>query len=454
MEQVEGVPLTDYCDAHRLTVRDRLGLFAAVCAAVQHAHQKGVIHRDLKPGNVLVAEVDGRPVPKVIDFGLAKALAAGVLPDVSSELGGTVLGTPLYMAPEQADPGTVDIDTRADVYALGVVLYELLVGNTPLERASLRQMPFPEVLRQIREVEPPAPVVRLDSSADLPAIAAARGVDPTRLKRLVRGDLEWVARKCLEKDRSRRYESAAAVAADVQRYLADEPVSAGPPSRWYRARKFVRRNRGPVVTAALVFLVLVGGVVGTSVGMVRAETARANEAEQRQLAVLHAANEAEQKRIAVRAAELEAVERRRAEYVAGLMESAFHGIDPTAEDELGQSFKEQLVTRLDRLAAEVETSDGEPVARARMQLAIGQTLRGLSEYARAEKLFQQSAALRREHLGPNGFATVEAELQIASVCGLLGRHDEALALVEDIRRRLPPGSVPVARTRTSTTSPA
>ena len=251
MELVDGVPLTDYCDARRLPVAGRLDLFRQVCGAVQHAHQKGVIHRDIKPSNVLVEERGGSPVPKVIDFGLAKAVGGAALTDQTLFTApGSAAGTPLYMAPEQAGPDARDVDTRADVYALGAVLYELLTGSPPIGRETLRRAALHEVFRLIREDDPPPPSSRLGSSDDLPTVAVNRGTEPARLGRSVRGDLDWVVMKALEKDRGRRYESAAALADDVQRFLNHEPVAAGPPTLRYRAAKFVRRNRGAVTAAA------------------------------------------------------------------------------------------------------------------------------------------------------------------------------------------------------------
>ena len=273
MELVAGVPITVYCNAHRLSVRQRLELFVPVCKAIQHAHQKGVIHRDIKPSNVLVAEIDDRPVPKVIDFGVAKATGTP-LTDSTLETGvGAVVGTPEYMSPEQASLDRVDIDTRSDVYALGVLLYELLVGSTPVDRKSLGKAALLEVLRVVREVEAPRPSAKLSTADGLPSIAASRGVEPRALCRLLRGELDWVALKALEKDRSRRYDTPTALARDVEHYLSDEVVEARPPSAGYRLRKLVRRNKGRAIAAGLVLAALVCGLAGTTWGLLRAEAA-------------------------------------------------------------------------------------------------------------------------------------------------------------------------------------
>jgi WD40 repeat protein/tRNA A-37 threonylcarbamoyl transferase component Bud32 len=257
MELVKGVPVTRYCDERRLTVRQRLELFVPVCQAVQHAHQKGVIHRDLKPSNVLVALYDGKPVPKVIDFGVAKATGPKLTERTLFTEFGSIVGTLEYMSPEQAELNQLDIDTRSDVYSLGVVLYELLTGTTPLQRDRLPEVGVLELLRRIREEEPPRPSTRLSTTEELPAIAASRGLEPRKLAGLVRGELDWIVMRALEKDRNRRYESAHAFAADVQRYLADEPVHACPPSAAYRLRKLLRRHKGPALVGLALFLMLV-----------------------------------------------------------------------------------------------------------------------------------------------------------------------------------------------------
>ena len=273
MELVHGVPITRYCDERHLDIRARLELFVAVCQAVQHAHQKGIIHRDLKPGNVLVAEVDGRPSPKVIDFGVAKATEIRLTDQSIVEIG-AIVGTPTYMSPEQADPSTMDIDTRTDVYALGVILYELLVGSTPIDAKQFKRGAILEMLRMVREDDPPRPSTKLSTADALPNIAANRGIDPAKLAEFLRGELDWVVMKAIEKDRTRRYESANGFARDVQRYLADEVVEARPPSAGYRLRKFARRHRGQVLAASLIFLTVVAGFVGTTIGLLRADEQR------------------------------------------------------------------------------------------------------------------------------------------------------------------------------------
>ena len=275
MELVGGVPITEYCDAHHLSPRERLELFVPVCRAIQHAHQKGIIHRDIKPSNVLVTLVDGRPTPKVIDFGVAKAVEQRLTERSLFTQFGAVIGTLEYMSPEQAEMGGLDVDTRTDVFALGVLLYELLTGSTPLERARLRRAGYAEILRRIKEEEPPRPSTRLsDSGESLPSIAANRRTEPSRLASLMRGELDWIAMRALEKDRTRRYETANALARDVERYLADESVEACPPSRSYRVRKFARRHRTALATATAFAGLLVAATV-VSAGLAWWANARA-----------------------------------------------------------------------------------------------------------------------------------------------------------------------------------
>lgn len=291
MELVKGMPVTQFCDQQHLPPRERLELFMLVCQAVQHAHQKGIIHRDLKPSNVLIALYDGRPVPKIIDFGLAKATGQRLTQKTMFTEVGSIVGTLEYMAPEQAELNNLDIDTRADIYSLGVILYELLTGSPPFSAKQLRSAGFAEMLRMIREDEPQRPSTKISSSNELPTIAANRQLEPQRLTRLVKGDLDWIVMKCLEKQRERRYDTANGLALELDRYLRDEPVLAGPPSAAYRLRKYLRRNRSLVAAASVVFLALVLGAIGTTAGLVRAawersakETADRNAANSDKLA--------------------------------------------------------------------------------------------------------------------------------------------------------------------------
>lgn len=273
MELVKGVPITKFCDDRQLDIRGRISLLISVCHAIQHAHQKGVIHRDIKPSNVLVATYDDVPVAKVIDFGLAKA-TGHQLTEATLVTGlGSVVGTPEYMSPEQASFNQLDIDTRTDVYSLGVLLFELLTGTTPVNRKTLKSAALLEILRIVREVDAPLASSRLSSSATIPAIAAKRGTDPRRLSLLLRGDLDWITSKSLEKERSRRYESAGGLAQDLERFLANEMVEARPPSSRYRFQKIFLRNKGIFLATATVMLVLLIGVIGTSIGLYRAVAA-------------------------------------------------------------------------------------------------------------------------------------------------------------------------------------
>ena len=272
MELVKGIPITKYCDDQKLTPRQRLELFVPVCNAIQHAHQKGIIHRDIKPNNVLVAVHDDKPVPKVIDFGVAKATGQPLSDKTMHTLG--IVGTPEYMSPEQATENQLDIDTRSDVYSLGVLLYELLTGTTPVKASGLKQKVLLEILRIVREVEAPRLSTFLSSTDTLPSIAAVRGTEPARLSKEFRGELDWIAMKALEKDRTRRYETANGFAADVQRYLTGEPVLAHPPSAGYRLKKFVRRHKGQVIAASLILLALIGGAIGTTYGVIEAGNRR------------------------------------------------------------------------------------------------------------------------------------------------------------------------------------
>ena len=277
MELVRGVPITDYCDQHRLSTEDRLHLFMRVTQAIQHAHQKGIIHRDIKPSNILVTMHDGVPVPKIIDFGIAKAVDQRLTEKTLFTEFQSFIGTPAYMSPEQAEMSGLDIDTRSDIYALGVLLYELLVGSTPFDAKTLREASLEECRRTIREVEPAKPSLRLATlvDADRNTIALKRHTESTALMHRMKGDLDWIVMTCLDKDRQRRYATANALAMDIQRYLDGELVSARPPSALYRLQKLWCRNRLALSSAAAVIIALVSGI-----GMTTWQAIRATSAEQ------------------------------------------------------------------------------------------------------------------------------------------------------------------------------
>jgi serine/threonine protein kinase len=430
MELVDGPPITRYCDEKRMTVRDRLSLFARVCHAVQHAHQKGIIHRDLKPGNVLVAEQDGSAVPKVIDFGIAKAVGRPLTDRAARTELGMVVGTPEYMSPEQADPSALDADTRTDIYALAVLLYELLTGGTPLDRDRLHNTPIFEALRLVREEDPPAPSRRLAADPGLAAAAARRGSTPARLVQAVRGELDWIVYKGLEKDRARRYETAAALAEDVRRYLADEPVAAGPPSRWYRVRKFARRNRVPVAAGAVALAALVAGIAGTTVGMIRARDAEGFAAS-RAAAALESEARAKAAEADAKAAEARATQDRDvAQAVSAFLGQdllKFAAPDHQFDAHMAPDPDVRLRTVLDRAAGQIGGKfEARPRIEAELRFVIGQTYLRLSDYPAARPHLERAAALA-DAVYPAGSAERLAVLHAAGLVHKeLGENDLAV----------------------------
>jgi serine/threonine protein kinase len=294
MELVRGIPITAYCDENNLTTTQRLDLLIKVCHAIQHAHQKGIIHRDIKPSNVLITLHDGVPVPKVIDFGIAKATQQELTEKTIYTKFQQFIGTPAYMSPEQAEMSGLDIDTRSDIYSLGVLLYELVTGRTPFDSKELLKQGVDEIRRTIREKEPPRPSTRIRTfqNEELTAAARRRSTDPRRLAASVRGDLDWIAMRCLEKDRTRRYDTANGLAMDIQRHIRHEPVVARPPSASYRVQKFVRRHRIGLAAAAAVVAVIVAGSIVTTVQALRALRAERTQNELRHAADRARANEA------------------------------------------------------------------------------------------------------------------------------------------------------------------
>jgi serine/threonine protein kinase/tetratricopeptide (TPR) repeat protein len=450
MELINGAAITRYCDGLQLSVRQRLQLLVAVCQAIQHAHQKGIIHRDIKPSNVLVCLQDGKPLVKVIDFGVAKAVHERVTGQWLATEIGQVIGTLEYMSPEQADLSALDIDTRTDIYALGVLLYELLTGTTPLEDRQLREASLAEAMRLIKEEEPPGPSRRLaECRAELALRAAERRTEPGRLLREVRGELDWITMKCLEKDRTRRYETANALARDLERYLADEPVDAGPPSAGYRVRKLLRRNKGKVLAAAAVALALVVGMVGTTLGLVQAEQARtlaeanaaqalasaqeerkakdaANAAAARERLASQKAQEAANRETAARQAEQQtAAQEKKArelaqirlaqiEKVNEMLGSIFQDLDPQAEEKGEPSLRVQLAQRLEEVARQLHgEAVGDAATVAQLQHVLGTSQLHLGNLEQAQALLEQALATRLARLGAGHPDTLASKNSLA-----------------------------------------
>jgi serine/threonine protein kinase/tetratricopeptide (TPR) repeat protein len=431
MELVSGVPITEYCDQNRLTAKERLELFVPVCRAIQHAHQKGIIHRDIKPSNVLVTLHDGKPMPKVIDFGVAKAIDQRLTERTLFTQFGMIVGTPEYMSPEQAQLSGWDIDTRSDIYSLGVLLYELLTGSTPLERQRLREAAFTEVLRRIREEEPPKPSTRLLTTEETASVAARRGTEPAKLAKLVRGDLDWIVMKALEKDRTRRYESANGLARDIERYLHDEPVEAGPPSAGYRLRKLARKHRGALAAVATVATLL---ATEAAVSTWQAFLARAAE----RRALLAQRGEAEQRKDA------EAVLR----FVQDHIFAAARPVDRPGGLGPGVTLRQAL----DAALPVVERSfAAQPLVEARLRMTLGMSYSYLGEDRIAADQFRRARTLFTDRLGPDHPDTLESMYHLANAYAALGDQSEAYQLREETlaRRtaRLGPEHVDTLRSR-------
>jgi non-specific serine/threonine protein kinase/serine/threonine-protein kinase len=423
MEYVKGEPITAYCDRQRLTTQARLELFMQVCEGVQHAHQKGIIHRDLKPSNVLVAIQDDHPVPKIIDFGVAKATAQHLTERTLYTELGVMIGTPEYMSPEQAEMGGLDIDTRTDVYALGVILYELLTGALPFDRKELRQAGFAEIQRTIREKEPPRPSTRITQLGPASTEAATnRHTEPRRLASELRGDLDWVTMRALEKDRTRRYQTANALAADVRHHLSNEPVSAGPPGTIYRAGKFVRRHRFGVAAAATVALLLVtlAATMTVQARRIARERDRANR-------------EAE-------------TAKQVSEFLVGMFE--------TTNPFEGRGKDVPVGDVLDRGAQRIATElRGQPEVRAALMNTMGRVYYDLGVYDKAAELVEEALTYRERTQGRGSLAVAASLNSLGAIKLEQGAHKDAEAMLEEsleIRRRLlGPDSAPVAETLVS-----
>ena len=406
MEYVAGTSITSWCDNHKLTTRERLELFIQVCEGVQHAHQKAIIHRDLKPSNILVAELDGKPVPKIIDFGVAKATAQRLTEETLLTRVGTVIGTPEYISPEQADSAGEDIDTRTDVYSLGVVLYQLLVGALPLEFSKLS---FPALLRKLREEDAPSPSTKVLTLGEQSITTSQnRRTDPPALARQLRGDLDAIALKALEKERSRRYATPLELAADIGRYLRNEPVVARPASAAYRARKYMRRHRiGVALTAITVLLVIVFGVAqAIQLQRTTRERDRANR------------------------------ERDRARLVTDFMAKMFQVSDPS--EARGNSIKAREI--LDKASKEIDTSLARsPELQAQMMDVMGSVYFSLGLYSRAHSLLERAVEIRNRVLGPENPETLLSKHRLAAVLDGEGHFAESVALKRqtlDARRRV------------------
>jgi len=393
MEYVPGQPITDYCDRKRLKIRERLELFIQVCEGVQHAHQKAVMHRDLKPANILVVEVDGKPVPRIIDFGLAKTATPQLDGETLFTQAGGWVGTPGYMSPEQADPGVMDVDTRTDVYSLGAVLYVLLTGFLPLESKDWRKQRLDEFLRRLREEDPPRPSTKVSADKESSQAAEARGTEPGQLVSLLHGDLDWITMKALDKDRVRRYGTPMELAADIGRYLANEPIVARPSSTSYRLKKYVRRHRvSAAVVAGLVLLLAAFAVMqGIQIRRVTQERDRATRITDFMLHVFKVSDPSESRGNSVTAREL-----------------------------------------LDKASKDIDTGlANDPGVQAQMAQTIGNVYESLGLYPRAEALDRKALSTRTQTLGIDGPDTIESMSRLAGVLDLETKFPESEKLARD-----------------------